>query len=110
MTVSPQWLSAVSPNTVMFAMLPLVFLALINMALIMRRLRLVHLQTWNALGQPRIFERNVPALMAFIGLRGDFRKLGDPALNRQVYAHRVLTAALLLGFAVIVLLNLLGHK
>ena len=96
-----------TPNGLMqFVMLPALFLALANMAMLMQRLRARHYDTWTLLGQPLIFQRYSSSLMKFITPKGSYRTLHDPRLNWHVRLHYALSAILLARFACVILLGL----
>lgn len=72
------------PNAVWLAMMAITITYLIFCALVFRRLRLFHLETWEKLGKPSLFLNNsILTTFKFIPFlfRGDYRRLEDGSLT-----------------------------
>lgn len=87
-------------------MMPALFLAFLNIAMLMQRLRTSHSDTWVSLGRPAIFQGRSSSLLKFIGLGGSYRALHDTRLNWHVRVHYVLSAILVAAFLGMILLAL----
>lgn len=75
--------------------------------LVLRRLRLDHVETWKALGEPTIFWTDAPrhgrALAQFMR-GGEIEQLGDPTLARLISWWRILGRFTMALFALLVVL------
>jgi hypothetical protein len=73
---------------------------IVNMWILLERIRTRHVAVWVSLGKPKLFQSatGLRALFRFIGLQGEFKKLNDRTLSTFVYIHRISALAFLAGF------------
>ena len=69
--------------------------------LVLRRLRIRHPQTYEALGSPRLLWNNNMMFMKFMFV-GGWRQLGDPALERTLSFMRIFVILYLVYFAYLI--------
>lgn len=104
--------TALTPNDLLRVMLGLILISMVLRGLLLGRLHGRHNDVWIALGKPTLFGngKDTADLLRFTGLRGDFRKLQDPAVNLLAYMQRASIILIILVFVGAILLGLTGHK
>ena len=88
----------------------LIFVLLIDRALVIDRLRKAHNETWLSLGAPSVFRsgKSGHELLRFMGFRGAVSKIDDRVLTALVAVHRLALVLIILAFAGVIGLAAVG--